>query len=177
MSRTFRSQSNLEHRHQTRKPPPPMDYTKILAKKAPTTLPQTDAAPHQTPKARPVGHPTSSNRTAAVTLSKATEASLQKALNRALAASTTRMYQQGIKSFHLFCNSEKISYKDRLPASETLLAAFAAHRVGTASGSAICKSISALHSWHTNNGAQWQGGDLLTRVLRGAENLAPQASH
>ncbi|KAG8949597.1 hypothetical protein FRC03_000289 [Tulasnella sp. 419] len=84
-----------------------MDYTKILAKKAPTTLPQTDAAPHQTPKARPVGHPTSSNRTAAVTLSKATEASLQKALNRALAASTTRMYQQGIKSFHLFATARR----------------------------------------------------------------------
>ncbi|KAG2029225.1 hypothetical protein BDR03DRAFT_936867 [Suillus americanus] len=87
---------------------------------------------------------------------------------------TLEGYQGGINCFTAFCSS--INLPASLPVPEWVLCAFAAHHVGTCSGSAIANNIFGLHAWHISNRAPWLGSTCLKYVLRSAKRLTPDSS-
>ncbi|KAF9218782.1 hypothetical protein BS17DRAFT_798447 [Gyrodon lividus] len=52
-----------------------------------------------------------------------------------------------------------------LPASETLLCAFAARHIGKLAGDTIQNHMAALKAWHIYNNSTWKGGPRLHYVL------------
>ncbi|KAF5374531.1 hypothetical protein D9615_009073 [Tricholomella constricta] len=72
------------------------------------------------------------------------------------------------------CNG--ISPSDSLPASESLLCAYASSFAGSLAGTTIRNKCSALRKWHIANGLQWHGGTKLSYVIKGAENIRPPSS-
>jgi hypothetical protein len=74
------------------------------------------------------------------------------------------------------CNRDKVPVTLRLPASESLLCAFAADSAGRKAGNTIKGDIAALRSWHIKNNVPWLGALRLSYVLRGAKNLTPAGS-
>ncbi|KAJ8518023.1 hypothetical protein ONZ45_g4856 [Pleurotus djamor] len=90
---------------------------------------------------------------------------------------TKSNYGAGILRFNQFCEKERIPEQDRMPASPTLLAAFAADAAGSVSRSAILSWFSGLKAWHTMNGATWYGDDLfVSQAKQGASKMAPSLS-
>lgn len=109
-------------------------------------------------------------------LSRHAQSKVDWAIQNAWAKSTLGKYGNGVDHFLGFCKLEKVSEKFRLPASEFLLCAFAAHRAGTIAGGTIRNEISAVHAWHTLNNATYHGGSRLAYVLKGCEDLTPDSS-
>lgn len=58
-----------------------------------------------------------------------------------------------------------------MPASELLLSSFIANAAGT-----VDNWLAGLHFWHTINGAQWHGKDMLARTKTGVCKLVPISS-
>ncbi|KAG1769005.1 hypothetical protein EDD22DRAFT_949195 [Suillus occidentalis] len=87
---------------------------------------------------------------------------------------TLEGYQGGVNRFVSFCSSNNIPLS--LPAPEWLICAYAAHRAGSCSGSAVSNDIAGLRAWHIANGFTWLGGIRLKYVLRSAVRLTPESS-
>ncbi|KAG2737982.1 hypothetical protein P692DRAFT_20883038 [Suillus brevipes Sb2] len=98
------------------------------------------------------------------------------ALDSAWAASTRHHYHSIIQAFLNFCDIENIPPSDRCPASEHLLCAFAASRIGVLAGSTIQSHMSALKVWHSYHNVPWKGAVHLRLVLSGVANRAPSSS-
>jgi hypothetical protein len=90
--------------------------------------------------------------------------------------STLGKYEGGFNKFTAFCNRENIPTDRCLPASESLLCAFAASSVGVHAGDTISSDLSAVHAWHIINDAPYYGGLRLKYTIKGACNLTPDAS-
>ncbi|EIW81307.1 hypothetical protein CONPUDRAFT_56296 [Coniophora puteana RWD-64-598 SS2] len=103
-------------------------------------------------------------------------ARVQLALDKAWAPSTCEKYNASVNAFHSFCDSETIPLPARLPASEYILCAFAASRIGGIAGSTVRGHISALKAWHLYCDVPWAGGARLNLVLNGVENMTPTSS-
>jgi hypothetical protein len=104
-------------------------------------------------------------------------------VNRAIIASLTEKtrgcYGAGLLFFHQYCNKVGISEEDRMPASSTLLAGFAAEQArDNIQGDTIEQYLTGLRAWHFINDAPWHGDDLFVRqVLKGVGVLsAPKGS-
>ncbi|KAJ7717060.1 hypothetical protein DFH07DRAFT_861616 [Mycena maculata] len=67
-------------------------------------------------------------------ISSTAEAKVHHAIQNAWAESTLKKYNQGLKAFLRFCDTEQINPDQRLPADEFLLCAFAASRAGEIAG-------------------------------------------
>ncbi|KAJ6597345.1 hypothetical protein B0H10DRAFT_1803378, partial [Mycena sp. CBHHK59/15] len=63
----------------------------------------------------------------------------------------------------------------RLPASEFLLCAFAASYAGSLAVSTVEGKLAAIRAWHIINDERYNGSVRLNYVLKGIENLAPDA--
>ncbi|EIW77100.1 hypothetical protein CONPUDRAFT_157365 [Coniophora puteana RWD-64-598 SS2] len=111
-----------------------------------------------------------------LSLSSASSARVQLALDTVWASSTRNKYAAGVAIFHSFCDSEHIPDASRLPAAEHLLCAFAASRIGSIAGSTVRGYIAALKAWHIYYDAHWYGGARLNLVLHGVENMTPTSS-
>ena len=97
-------------------------------------------------------------------------------IKHAWADSTAVLYSSAVKQFTNFCELESIPAQFRLPASESLLCAFAASYAGKYAGSSVYSKIAALKAWHNVQGFIWNGGARLRCVLNGVKNLTPSSS-
>ncbi|KAF8340831.1 hypothetical protein F5887DRAFT_1076957 [Amanita rubescens] len=79
-------------------------------------------------------------------------------------------------SSHSTATIEQVPEADRLPASEMLLALFAASLVGRIAGATISAKVSAVKAWHIQHNQPWRGNILLQHVLKGAANATPETS-
>ncbi|EIW81264.1 hypothetical protein CONPUDRAFT_73044 [Coniophora puteana RWD-64-598 SS2] len=109
-------------------------------------------------------------------LSSLVSSRVQLALDKAWAVSTREKYTSAISVFLAFCSTELVPEPARLPASEYLLCAFAASRIGNIAGTTVQGYIAALKAWHVYNNAPWLGGPRLNLVLNGVENMTPTSS-
>jgi hypothetical protein len=91
---------------------------------------------------------------------------------------TTRSgYGAGLLRFSQFCDGLHIDESDRMPASEFLLAMFAADAAGRVSSSAVDTWFSGLRFWHVVNGAEWHGSGLMvTQMRKGVRKLVPASA-
>ena len=103
-------------------------------------------------------------------------ATVQHAISLAWAPATRARYDVSVKEYLTFCDNEKVPDADRLPASEMLLALFAASLVGRVAGATINAKISAVKAWHIQHNQPWRGNILLQYVLKGAANATPDTS-
>ncbi|KAJ7071761.1 hypothetical protein B0H15DRAFT_754358, partial [Mycena belliarum] len=101
---------------------------------------------------------------------------IQRAMQNAWADSTLDKYGASLEAYFHFCNKEQVSRRQRLPADEFLLCAFAASRAGEVAGGTARGAVAAVKAWHIVNGEQWNGGIRLRYTLRGVEKLAPSSS-
>lgn len=81
-----------------------------------------------------------------------------------------------IKHFKAWAELKGIPESQILPASEHVLAGFAAHWKGRRAGGTVRGYLSAIHGWHVENGEPWFGGEKLRRVLMGVEKATPASS-
>ena len=93
------------------------------------------------------------------------------ALDLAWAPATRQRYDISIRECLNFCEEQNIPANERRPASEMLLAMFAASLVGHIAGATISSKISAVHAWHIQHNDAWHGHTLLQYVLKGAANV------
>jgi hypothetical protein len=98
------------------------------------------------------------------------------AVANAWAPATHRRYDASIREFTTFCDAQKVAEEARLPASELLLATFAASLSGKCAGATIQNKIAAVKAWHIQNNVQWKGDTLLSYVLKGLERASPETS-
>ena len=89
---------------------------------------------------------------------------------------TRSNYGAGLLRFTQFCDSHNISEADRCPASEVLISAFIASYAGLRSSDCINGWLSGIKWWHTFQGAEWNGGCMLTTVKKGVAKLVPTSS-
>ncbi|KAF8418381.1 DNA breaking-rejoining enzyme [Boletus edulis BED1] len=89
---------------------------------------------------------------------------------------TRSNYGSGLLRFTQFCDNINIPENDRMPASQELIAAFAASHAGRASDKTLNNWLAGLHFWHTVNGVPWHGSDMLRSVRRGFAKLVPATS-
>jgi hypothetical protein len=91
---------------------------------------------------------------------------------------TRSNYGAGLLRFTQFCDSMHVPETRRMPASEGLLAAFAATGAAKVSRSCVDSWLAGLHFWHTFNGAIWHGqdSDLLSKVKAGISKMVPALS-
>ena len=85
-------------------------------------------------------------------------------------------YDISVKEYLDFCDAEQVPEADRLPASEMLLAMFAASLVGQIAGTTINVKICAVKAWHIQHNQPWHRNILLQYVLKGAANATPETS-
>ncbi|KAJ6510867.1 hypothetical protein C8R45DRAFT_1089004 [Mycena sanguinolenta] len=109
-------------------------------------------------------------------LSAGSKGRIQHALENTWADSTMMKYSSGLEAFHEFCDRENIPQRQRLPAGEELLCAFAAACTGEIAGGTARGAIAAIKAWHIIQDAQWNGGIRLRYTLKGVENLTPDHS-
>ncbi|KAH7912345.1 hypothetical protein BJ138DRAFT_1004711 [Hygrophoropsis aurantiaca] len=95
---------------------------------------------------------------------------------RSLDQNTRSNYGAGLLRFTQYCDSISISKEDRMPASSDLIATFAAHHAGSASGKTLANWLAGLHYWHIVNGAEWKADDQLHHVRRGFTKMVPPSS-
>ncbi|KAI0688795.1 hypothetical protein C8T65DRAFT_589124 [Cerioporus squamosus] len=86
---------------------------------------------------------------------------------------TRKNYGAGLLRFHQFCDLHGIPERDRMPASELLLAAFTSAWVGKVRAGTIDNWLSGLHFWHMSRGAQWCGDRLLKATCTTAGKVQP----
>ncbi|RDB24633.1 hypothetical protein Hypma_008189 [Hypsizygus marmoreus] len=91
--------------------------------------------------------------------------------------STSSRYDASISQFLEFVITNSIPLSACLPASESLLCAFAASFAGSLAGKTIGNKCAAIRSWHIQNGFPYRGGRQLSYVIKGAENMRPADSH
>jgi len=89
---------------------------------------------------------------------------------------TRENYGSGLLRFHQFCDSLSISEDKRMPASESLLAAFIAHWAGKVAVTTADNWLAGLHFWHQFNNAPWHGDSILRRSKAGLSKLVPTSS-
>jgi hypothetical protein len=89
---------------------------------------------------------------------------------------TRSNYGAGLLRFTQFCDSHNISEVDRCPASEVIISAFIASYAGLRSSDCINGWLSGIKWWHTFQGAEWNGGEMLTTVKKGVAKLVPTSS-
>ncbi|KAG1746870.1 hypothetical protein EDB19DRAFT_1582231, partial [Suillus lakei] len=77
---------------------------------------------------------------------------------------TCSNYGAGLLHFTQFCDLHNIPKPSHMPASPELLAAFLANAAGTVSSSAANSWMAGLHYWHSINGADWHGGEGLSKL-------------
>ncbi|KAJ6458898.1 hypothetical protein DFH09DRAFT_891039, partial [Mycena vulgaris] len=92
------------------------------------------------------------------------------ALLGAFAVETHSNYAAGLLRFHQFCDMHEIPERDRMPASNFLLAAFIAHHVGSVGGGTVKSWMSGIKAWHDVNGAPWEGEDRWVELARRTAN-------
>ncbi|KIL57635.1 hypothetical protein M378DRAFT_16142 [Amanita muscaria Koide BX008] len=111
------------------------------------------------------------------TLPRKTEVPIPQAVSDALtlawAPATRWRYDVSVREFIRFCDDQRVDAEDRLPASEMLLAMFAASLIGQVAGATIGHKLSAVRAWHIQNNKPWNGSVLLQHVLKGATNATP----
>ncbi|KAH9850064.1 hypothetical protein C2E23DRAFT_735920 [Lenzites betulinus] len=86
---------------------------------------------------------------------------------------TKKNYGAGLLRFTQFCDDYHVAEKDRMPASEPLIAAFVARHAGLVRYDTIGSWLSGLSIWHAINGARWQGSSILSYAKKGAKKLEP----
>ncbi|KIJ09321.1 hypothetical protein PAXINDRAFT_87622 [Paxillus involutus ATCC 200175] len=109
-------------------------------------------------------------------LSSSSLARVNHALDHAWADSTLSKYRNTVTQFLSFCDSENIPTGFRMSASEHLLCAFAASRVGLLAVDTVRNHLAALKAWHIYNNKPWMGSTRLRYVLNGVANLASSSS-
>lgn len=96
---------------------------------------------------------------------------------RSLDQDTRSNYGAGLLRFTQFCDSINVPEHDRMPASEVLVAQFAAAHAGSASAKTLNNWLCSLQFWHIINGAPWPSASLLHHTRRGFSKMVPPSSH
>lgn len=96
---------------------------------------------------------------------------------RSLDHDTCSNYGSGLLCFTQFCDRLNIPEAERMPASQPLIASFAASHAGTISDKTLNNWLAGLHFWHLVNGSPWSGADMLRSVRRGLAKMVPPSSH
>ncbi|KAF8748804.1 ABC transporter [Rhizoctonia solani] len=108
--------------------------------------------------------------------SASTSMKLKMALDNGLAKRTQKNYGSFISQFQSFCKAERVEETAMFPADEQVLCAFIGSFTGEKSGSTANAAVAALKAWHRLHGMDWNGGYLLSHVVKGVANLAPHSS-
>ncbi|KAF8449204.1 hypothetical protein L210DRAFT_3340666, partial [Boletus edulis BED1] len=109
-------------------------------------------------------------------LSAPSTAKINLALSHAWAESTSAKYQASVDTFLQFCEVELVPPHLRLPASDNLLCAFAASKVGSVSAGIVQGYLAGIKAWHILNNKPWLGSLRIHYILNGVANLAPSSS-
>lgn len=94
---------------------------------------------------------------------------------RSLDHDTRSNYGAGLLQFTQFCDWVNVPEKDRMPASQELIASFATTHAGTISDKTLNNWLAGLHFWHLVNGTHWHGSDMLCSVHRGLAKMVPSS--
>ncbi|KAG0702794.1 hypothetical protein DFH29DRAFT_982197 [Suillus ampliporus] len=86
-------------------------------------------------------------------------------------------YGAGLLRFTQFCDSINVPESERMPASEVLVAQFAAAHAGSASAKTLNNWLCGLQFWHVINGTLWPSASLLHHTRRGFSKMVPPSSH
>ncbi|KAF8063169.1 hypothetical protein FPV67DRAFT_1672210 [Lyophyllum atratum] len=97
-------------------------------------------------------------------------------LQRAWKKSTSGKYASAVDDFVRFCTAHSVPLSEALPASEPLLCAYASTFAGVLAGGTVRGKMSALRSWHIQNGLPWHSSLQLKYIIRGIENMRPVES-
>jgi hypothetical protein len=81
-----------------------------------------------------------------------------------------------VKLFKAFARETAVPRSAWLPASEQVLAAFAASFAGKRASGTVRGYLAAVRWWHTENGVEWNGKDLLRNVMKGVTSMTPSSS-
>ncbi|EIW64723.1 DNA breaking-rejoining enzyme [Trametes versicolor FP-101664 SS1] len=111
--------------------------------------------------------------TASSFLPKETSSLLFSTMLQAIEPKTRKNYGAGLLRFTQFCDCIHIPKKDRMPANETLLAAFIATWAGKVARTTTDSWLAGLAFWHTLNGAPWHGDRILRTTCQAAGKLEP----
>ncbi|KIK95450.1 hypothetical protein PAXRUDRAFT_140624 [Paxillus rubicundulus Ve08.2h10] len=85
-------------------------------------------------------------------------------------------YGAGLLCFTQFCDSQKISEVNRMPASTSLLSAFASAHAGTVSDKTVSNWLAGLHFWHVVNHTSWNTDGMLHHICRGVAKMVSPSS-
>ncbi|KAF9054766.1 hypothetical protein BJ165DRAFT_1337441, partial [Panaeolus papilionaceus] len=95
-------------------------------------------------------------------------------MSHAWEESTREAYRAGLLVFHVYCDSKNIPYKDRAPASQTLISGFTSNLAASYLGKTIANYISGIRAWHILHGVKWFLNQAeMDAMLRAAEKLTP----
>jgi hypothetical protein len=89
---------------------------------------------------------------------------------------TRSNYGAGLLRFTQFCDANSISEHHRCPASEILISAFIASFAGLRSTDCINGWLAGIKWWHTFQGADWHGANMLASVKKGIAKAVPESS-
>jgi hypothetical protein len=89
---------------------------------------------------------------------------------------TCSNYGASLLHFTQFCDSHNISKVDHCPASEVIISAFVASYASLHSSDCVNRWLLGIKWWHMFQGAEWNGGDMLTTVKKGVAKLVPTSS-
>jgi hypothetical protein len=101
---------------------------------------------------------------------------IRRALHSSGAKSTKLKRAHGVKLFKAFAKRTAVPRSSWLPASEQVLAAFAASFAGKRAAGTVRGYLAAVRWWHTEKGVPWNGSDLLRNVMKGVDSMTPPSS-
>ena len=81
-----------------------------------------------------------------------------------------------LREFLSFCEGLGIRATNALPAREEVLLAWASSYAGRLAGKTVAAKLRAIRKEHERRGLLWIGGERLTRILKGVEELRPSSS-
>ncbi|KAG1888310.1 hypothetical protein F4604DRAFT_1570059, partial [Suillus subluteus] len=89
---------------------------------------------------------------------------------------TCENYGAGLLRFHQYCDSRSIPEKNRMPASDCLLASFVASWARKVATTMAQNWLAGLHFWHNLHSAPWFGHGLLHSATAGLTKVIPDSS-
>ncbi|THV00695.1 hypothetical protein K435DRAFT_656730 [Dendrothele bispora CBS 962.96] len=102
---------------------------------------------------------------------------IKDALAGAVKPETRKRHERAVNEYLHWADSRGLHMSDIMPSSETTLAEYAASYRGKLAGGTVRAKMGALKQWHLTRGFQWNGRELLQKVLTGVERQAPLSSH
>ena len=118
-----------------------------------------------------------SNRIGNVEISEPDLKRILDVINVSWAKGTKEVYGASLLVYHVFCDLQNISDKDRIPTSPILIISFIGSCVGLYMGTTLANYVFAVCAWHILHGHSWNMNNMQVKAaLTGAAIQAPPTS-